>query len=252
VYFYEVGGGYQDQRGLGIKNIEKYARLFGFGSTTGVDLYGEESGTIPNPEWKAKNFKGDPWRIGDTYFTSIGQYGMQITPIQALKEASLIASKGVIPTPTLLKGGNQQVDRIAIPESYFNTVQEGMRLGVVEGTAKRLDVPYVKIAAKTGTAELGVKKDRWNSWVLGFFPYDKPKYAFAVVMERGPKGNTFNAAYVAQQLFMQIGDEYPEFLGNSPHRPILLPEPINIDNATTTVATDTLQLIEETPVSPGN
>lgn len=250
VYFYEVGGGYKSQRGLGIKGVEKYARLFGFGSTTGIDLLGEAQGTIPNPEWKAKVFNGDPWRIGDTYFTSIGQYGMQITPIQALKEASIIASKGIVVTPGLLAGRATSTTRINVPESYFEPLHEGMRLGVVEGTAKRLNVPYVKIAAKTGTAELGVSKAYWNSWAIGFFPFAKPRYAFAIVMERGPKGNSYNAAYVGQQFFNQVGEEYPEFLGNSPRRPQVVVEELNVDTATTTVSTSTLEIQEEVPVSP--
>ena len=101
--------------------------------------------------------------------------------------------------------------RLPIPESYFTVIQEGMRKGVVEGTAKLLNVPGAKIAAKTGTAELGVSKARVNSWVIGFFPYDKPKYAFAIVMDRGVRGNTTNASYVAQQLFWWMLVETPEY-----------------------------------------
>jgi len=77
IYFYEIGGGFQDQKGLGILNIEKYVKLFGLGEKTGVDLPDEIEGTIPSPEWKAKNFKGDAWRVGDTYHTAIGQYGFK-------------------------------------------------------------------------------------------------------------------------------------------------------------------------------
>ena len=68
------------------------------------------------------------------------------------------------------------------------------------------------IPAKTGTAELGVTKVRVNSWVIGFFPYDKPKYAFAIVMDRGMKGNTTNAAYVAQKVFWAMASTTPEYL----------------------------------------
>lgn len=213
VYFYEVGGGYGDQRGLGISGIEKYARLFGFGSTTGIEIAGESSGTIPNPEWKAKVFPDDPtWRVGDTYFTAIGQYGMQITPLQALKEASIIASEGLVPTPTLRLGASTSSVRLSIPREYFYPIHNGMRIAVVEGTSKVLDIPEVKIAAKSGTAQLGVKKDRWNSWVIGFFPYPEPRYAFMFVMENGPVGNTFNASYVASLAFRDIASVAPEYL----------------------------------------
>ena len=74
VYFYTVGGGYGDQKGLGIIKLEEYARLFAIGEKTGVDLPNEKAGVIPSPEWKIKNFAGDPWRIGNTYHTTIIQY----------------------------------------------------------------------------------------------------------------------------------------------------------------------------------
>ncbi|OGZ06010.1 MAG: hypothetical protein A2762_01255 [Candidatus Lloydbacteria bacterium RIFCSPHIGHO2_01_FULL_54_11] len=87
-----------------------------------------------------------------------------------------------------------------------------MRRGAVEGTASLLNIPGIKIAAKTGTAELGTAKTRVNSLVIGFFPYDKPRYAFAVVMDKGVRGNTTNASYVAQQLFWFMLAETPEYL----------------------------------------
>lgn len=215
VYFYEVAGGYKSQKGLGIENVEKYARMFGYGSTTGIDLYGESSGTIPSPAWKAKNFPTDPtWRIGDTYFTGIGQYGVQVTVLQALREAAIIASKGFVVTPHLAEEVATSSYRLPIPESSFTVVQEGMRKGAIEGTAKLLNIPGIKIAAKTGTAELGVSKARVNSWVIGFFPYDHPKYAFAIVMDRGVKGNTTNASFVAQKLFWWMLAETPDYFTN--------------------------------------
>ena len=128
VYFYEVAGGYKGQKGLGIENVEKYARMFGYGSTTGIDLYGESSGTIPNPTWKAKNFPTDPtWRIGDTYFTGIGQYGVQVTVLQALREAAIIASKGLVVTPHIVEGVATSSYQLPIPESYFTVVQSRER-----------------------------------------------------------------------------------------------------------------------------
>ena len=213
VYFYEITGGFEGQKGLGIKNVEKYARLFGYGSTTGIDLYGELSGTIPNPDWKAQNFPDDPtWRIGDTYFTGIGQYGMQATVLQAVKEASIIASKGTVVRPHLSLDIATSTSQLPLAKSYFDVIQEGMRKGVVDGTASTLNIPEVKIAAKTGTAELGVTKARVNSWVIGFFPYDKPRYAFAVVMDKGVKGNTTNASYTARELFRVLASTTPEYL----------------------------------------
>ncbi len=213
VYFYEIAGGFKDQKGLGIVNLEKYARMFGYGTTTGIDLPGEAQGTIPNIAWKAKNFPDDPtWRVGDTYFTGIGQYGMQVTLLQALREAGIVAAKGEVVTPHLVESTSTPSTHLNIPESYFTVVQEGMREGAIKGTASLLNFPNIKIAAKTGTAELGITKARVNSWVIGFFPYDHPRYAFAVMMDRGVKGNTTNAAYVAREFFQWMSSSTPEYL----------------------------------------
>ncbi len=204
VYFYEVGGGFQNQKGLGIDNIEKYLRLFGFGNKTGIELSNEGVGIIPDPEWKKVNFNGEDWRVGDTYNTAIGQYGLQITPLQAVRGIAAIANGGNILTPTILKSDStsKATDRfVALSPDYFSIVKEGMRLAVTDGTVKSLNMPYVQISAKSGTAELGVTKSRVNSWVIGFFPTDHPRYAFAIVMEKGVANNQIGASLVMRQVF---------------------------------------------------
>jgi penicillin-binding protein 2 len=202
------------QPGLGISNIEKYLRLFGFGSKTGIDFTTDLEGVIPNPEWKKTVFNGDSWRVGDTYNTSIGQYGVQITPIQALKAVSLIANGGNVITPRIIKTNENQLnlEKINISSDNIEIVKEGMRKTVTEGTAKTLYLPYVKISAKTGTAELGVSKTTVNSWVIGFFPSDKPKYAFALVMEKGKANNQIGAALVMRDVFEYLNLNKPEYL----------------------------------------
>lgn len=84
-------------------------------------------------------------------------------------------------------------------------------MGVEEGTAQALSTPYVKVAAKTGTAQLGVSKKFVNSWVTGFFPYDDPKYAFVVIMEKGPEGNLVGAASVMRGYIEWINVHAPEY-----------------------------------------
>jgi penicillin-binding protein 2 len=201
VYFYEVGGGFQAQKGIGIDNIGKYTEMFGFGTTTNINFPGEQDGTIPSPAWKAANFNGEIWRVGDTYNTTIGQYGFQVTPIQAVRAVAAIANGGTLLTPTFLKNDlARPVNKISLDQSYFQIVREGMRLCVTEGTCTAINLPViVNVAAKTGTAQLGVSKDLVNSWVIGFWPYENPKYAFAVVMERASKTNQFGAALVIRQ-----------------------------------------------------
>ena len=223
VYFYEIGGGYQDQKGLGIANLEKYAELFGLGEKTGIDLPGENEGIIPSPEWKIQNFKGDPWRIGDTYHTAIGQYGFQVTPIEMVRAVGAIANDGKLLTPHLVLGDTEKPARLASPgdaggenqininQNYFNIVKEGMRDAVTFGTATALNVPYVDVAAKTGTAQLGVAKNKVNSWVIGFFPYENPKYAFAIMMEAGPNTNEVGASSIMRQLLDWMSIHTPEY-----------------------------------------
>ncbi len=202
VYFYEVGGGFNDQPGIGVLNIEKYNRLFGFGQKTGIELGGEQVGTIPNPTWKADKFDGEPWRLGDTYNTAIGQYGVQVTPLQAVRATAAIANNGSLVVPTILKssGSKTVYYPIDLEQKNFDIVKEGMRMTVTEGTAASLNVPYVKISAKTGTAQVGISKTLVNSWSIGYFPSDHPRYAFAVVMESAPSSNIYGASLVMRQL----------------------------------------------------
>ena len=192
IYFYEVGGGYGSQQGLGIANIEKYARLFGIGEKTGIDSASEVAGTVPSVSWKAQRFPGDPWRIGDTYNTSIGQYGFQVTPIQMLRAVAGIASHGTLVTPTLQKAPSSRVsDSVQLPFTIaqYAVVDEAMRAVVTEGTGTVLNTTDMLVAAKTGTAQIK-GNTRVNSWVIGFFPADHPRFAFTVLMEDGPKVST--------------------------------------------------------------
>lgn len=210
VYFYEVGGGFEDQPGIGIEGINKYAELFGFGKETGSP-FPEGEGIIPNPKWKAEVFNGDPWRVGDTYNTAIGQYGFQVTPIQIVRAIGAIANGGTLVTPILEKGGESLKEQLPIDDDVLQVVREGMRMGVEGATAQALNTPYVKAAAKTGTAQLGVSKKFVNSWVTGFFPYDNPRYAFAVIMERGPERNLVGAASVMAGFFEWVHIRAPEY-----------------------------------------
>jgi len=214
VYFYEIGGGYKDQKGLGIANIGKYAELFGFGNKTGIDLPDETQGIIPSPEWKAANFKGDAWRVGDTYHTSIGQYGFQVTPLEMVRAVSAIGNYGKLLTPHLLLNDTEkenEVSRIDLQKEYFDVIHEGMRQAVTGGTATSLNVPYVEMAVKTGTAQLGVAKNKVNSWIIGFFPYEEPKYAFAIIMEAGPATNSEGASSIMRQLLDWMSVNAPEY-----------------------------------------
>ncbi len=198
-YFYTIGGGYGSQQGLGINGLDKYARLFGLASTTGINLPGEVDGVIPTPAWKAATFgTDDPWRIGDTYHTAIGQYGFQITPIQAVRYVAAIANGGNLLTPQLLASSTPQFTNVGIPDSDLEVVREGMRMAVTstrdDATVKVLNLAGIALAAKTGTAQLGTHNQWMNSWSVGFWPADHPRYAYAVVLEHAPAGTASGAA----------------------------------------------------------
>lgn len=213
VYFYSIGGGFEGQKGLGIERIEKYMRSFGVGVATGIDLPGEVQGTIPTPEWKERVFDGEQWRIGDTYNTSIGQYGFQVTPLQMARSIGMIASKGVLVTPHVVKQSEVEKITSTIDTAHFNVIHEGMREGVLRGSAAGLNTPGIELAAKTGTAQVGISKSLHNSWIVGFFPYDEPKYSFAVVMERGPSKNVIGALFVMRQFVDWMKENRPEMVG---------------------------------------
>lgn len=208
-YFYQVGGGYMDQPGLGIVRIDEYARMFGFGTTTGIDLPNEKSGTIPTPEWKKEVF-GEDWLLGNTYHTSIGQYGFQLTPLELIRGIASLANGGYLVTPhTLLGKEGEKVDLDLDPQD-LRVITEGMRQGVLDGTGRVLQIPGVSVASKSGTAELGVKKDLINSWISGYFPYENPKYAFVIIMEKGDVHILQGAVFAARETieWMRDNTEY--------------------------------------------
>ena len=194
-------------------------RLFGFGTALEGPMGSSLTGTIPTPAWKAEVFDGEPWRIGDTYNTAIGQYGFQVTPLQAVRAMGALANGGVLYTPRITERGDHRrleslpdAKRLPFRPEHVDIVRSGMRDAVDGGTARGLDVPYVSVAAKTGTAQLGISKRLVNSWVTGFFPYEQPRYAFVVLMERGPVENLTGGVYVMRQLLDRMRDETPEYL----------------------------------------
>ncbi len=214
IFFYTVAGGYKNQQGLGIDRLDHWYYEFGLGSTTGIDLPDEASGVVPSPAWKEKAF-GQPWYLGDTYFTGIGQYAMQVTPMQMARATAAIANNGTLYTPTLLKGQQTPFSTIPGDPWAFQVVREGMRLGVTTALAQAINLPYLAVAAKTGTAQVGAQNQYDNSWVEGFFPYDNPQYSFSVVLERGPNGSGEDAVKVMADLFAKLHAENSPYTGGT-------------------------------------
>lgn len=217
-YFYTIGGGYKDQPGLGVALLDRYASLFGLGSTTGIQLPNEQAGIVPSPAWKAQVFGADdPWRIGDTYHTAIGQYGFQVTPIQAVRYIAAIANGGTLLTPQIIASSTPEGKSLGISDDKLAIVREGMHMAVTsdrpDATVKALDIEGFSLAAKTGTAQIGAHNEWMNSWSVGFWPYDHPEYAYAVVLEQAPAHTASGAAPGMRPFFDWLIKTYPQYAG---------------------------------------
>ena len=209
VYFYYVGGGYGHiDKGLGIDRLNFYAKMFGFGRSTAIGVFHEPAGLVPNPRWK-KDLYDEGWTIGDTYNTVIGQYAFQATPLQLVRATAAIANEGVFLEPHLQRGKQSKKVQLAISKESLKIVREGMRKTVVEGTAKVLHTDAYNLAVKTGTAQIGTS-GMLDSLLVGFFPYEKPKYAFVIVMERSDQEG--GAITVAKMFFDAVAEQYPQYV----------------------------------------
>ncbi len=205
VYFYELAGGYVKDgktvfQGLGADRLAKWARQFGLGAPTGIDLPGEASGLVPDPAWKEKNF-GEGWLLGDTYNFGIGQGYLNATPIQMVRVTAAIANGGDVLIPHVvkeLKDSNGNVitlqrqtvqQKLNVDPSNLAVVREGMRESVADGAAFTAAEPDVVIAGKTGTAEFGERHPDGSydehGWFTGFAPFDNPQVAIVVFMQKG-------------------------------------------------------------------
>jgi len=225
VFFYIIGGGLPEiavpqaglnhsMPGLGITKMAENYRLFGLGSTTGISIAQEQAGVVPDPAWKQKVFNDD-WRLGDTYFTSIGQFGFLTTPIQMLRAYSAIANGGILVEPHVIKGKQGSIVNLALDQLYLKIVREGMRKTVNfdGGTARAFDRKDVAIAAKSGTAEVGAGNAFVNSWAAGFFPYEEPRYAFILMMDKAPRSNALGATRIMGDVVQWMSEHRPEYLG---------------------------------------
>lgn len=217
IYFYAIGGGLTGnlglgvQEGLGIDKLAAYARRFGFGVKTGVALWGEKEGNVPTKRWKKETF-GEDWLLGDTYHSAIGQYGWLVTPLQTVMYVAAVANGGNLLVPEILKDTPSNKSSVGIKDKYLQVVREGMRLAVTDGTLKSLNYSDLRIAAKTGTAQVGKNNEYKNSWVIGFWPNVKPQFAFAIVLERAPASATYGAVNASINFFSWLRKNEPEYV----------------------------------------
>jgi penicillin-binding protein 2 len=184
IYFWITG-----REQVGIDRIVQYSNDFGYGKVTGVDLPGEVEGFIPTAQWKQRIYH-EPWVLGDTMNTSIGQGYSLVTPLQLTNAVALLINDGIAYRPRVLKEVRDPVSgaleqtvaseiindvRNKIKPQVFDTVRRHMRSVVTEGSARNVcNIKSVEMAGKTGTAEVGYNKDeeKYHYWFTGYGPYD--------------------------------------------------------------------------------
>jgi penicillin-binding protein 2 len=226
VYFWEVGAGYDVPNqpkfeGLGIDRLVKYSQMFGLGQITGIDLPGESTGHVPTTQWKRRTY-GETWSTGDTYNFSIGQGYLEVTPIQMLNVAAAVANGGTLYKPQIIDHVTtadgkvvrsftpQVLSKVNIQLENLQLVQQGMEASAMWGTSTKAQVPGVRVAGKTGTAEfcddLAVKDGfcytghtPYHAWFISFAPVGNPQIAVVVYIYNGGEGSE-RAAPVAQKI----------------------------------------------------
>jgi penicillin-binding protein 2 len=215
-YFYRVGDL------LGIERIARWARAFGYGAVSGLDVPGESAGTVPDPAWKRATL-GEAWWPGETVSVAIGQGALEVTPLQQAVFAAAVANGGGVYRPFLVRevedaarpersmsAGATLVRQVSLRAPTLEVVRRGMWAVVHEqgGTARRARVEERDVCGKTGTAQVhrgsaGVDNEemeyelRDHAWFVGFAPLENPELAFAVFIEHGGHGGD-TAAPVAR------------------------------------------------------
>ncbi len=209
VFFYSIGGGYGNIAGLGMDRMKRYEELFGYGEKTGIDIFGEAKGLIPDARWKEETI-GERWYIGDDYHAAIGQGFVTATPLQILNSVATIVNGGTLYAPRVVSQIRSFDGKVValqptvirqnfIDKDILRIVREGMRETVTSGTAQSLKDMSVAVAGKTGTAQFG-NNDKTHGWFVSFAPYENPELAMIVLVEgQGEEG--YNAVPVTKEVY---------------------------------------------------
>ncbi|MEN6477290.1 MAG: penicillin-binding protein 2 [Rectinema sp.] len=213
IYYWLVGRDY-----LGVEGIVDYAREYGFGKATGIDLPSEVEGFVPTPQWKERRYN-EKWSGGDSMNLSIGQGFMLATPLQLADMMAMIVNDGVVYKPHVVKEVRdpatgavvtryepEPILRSRISKETFAKVREDLRGVITVGSAQvPVNTKAVKVAGKTGTAEIGLK-DRWHSWFVSYGPYDAPPEDAVVVVTMIEASNPWEwwGPYAANVIYQSI------------------------------------------------
>ena len=219
VYFYNVA--YKFYK-MGGERLQKFARRFGFGADSGVDLPGEASGRVPDAKWKSSYNANYPemqqWLPGDTVNLGIGQGDLLVTPMQLVDAYAGIANGGDVMKPHVLKAvlgaDGKPVGDKAKPEVAFHTNVSQANLARMRHALALVTQPGgtaagafrgfpIAVAGKSGTAQVYGKDDL--AWFVGFAPASNPKYCVAVVVEQGGHGGSVAGPAARQILAALLG-----------------------------------------------
>ncbi len=190
-------------RGVGGEELIKWARKYGFGKPTGIELEGETVGLIADDAWKRRNFDNWEWTVGDTVNMSIGQGFTTATPLQIAVMFSAIANNGYKIQPHLLQANNQakQAERVnlELKPATLSTIQKGLRAVVDSGTGTKLNSPDIPPGAgKSGTAEAPPGES--HTWFGAYAPYNKPEIIVVAFAEHSGGGGGSIAAPLVRQV----------------------------------------------------
>ncbi len=215
---------------LGVESIAKYSRMFGFGSSTGIDLYpGDKAGLVPDPDWKKEVFAKKPiwernWYEAETMDFSIGQGYLLVTPLQVAQMYSTLATKGTQYAPRLVRavmdptGGivNELepivARKISMAAAHWSAIEKGLvavvknRRGTAHNVFRGFDTP---VAGKTGTAQ--VTGADGHGWFAGYAPVDKPEVVVVAFVEHG--GGGASAAAPMARKFLEAYFSPPQEAG---------------------------------------
>ena len=203
---------------VGINSMAKYIRQFGLGVKTGVDLPREYNGVMPDKAWKMKRYN-QPWYMGETVISAIGQGYDLVTPLQVARYTALIATSK-LPTPHIAKevDGKEvkaEIKQLHFNQVYLNSIRNGMYdvCNIKGGTAfKTMSKLPIVVAGKTGTSQVtsipqSTKKrlkeeelayyHRSHAWISTYAPFDNPKFIVTVLVEHGGHGGSTAGPIVA-------------------------------------------------------
>lgn len=198
-YFYKVG------LAVGPKKLAEWARKFGLGEKTGINLPGEARGFIADEEWK-KEHLGDKWYAGDTANMAVGQGFTQLTPLQACRMVSVFANGGYLVKPLIVLGEKEEKVPVGISQPTLELIKKGMERAVLgsRGTGILARVQGISVAGKTGSAEDPPRK-RTHAWFVCFAPVENPQIAVSVVVEEGGMGGSVAAPIAKKVLEAAFG-----------------------------------------------